>query len=649
MGRNLYVSIMEKGIVSSIDIKITGGNVISVENGTKPIDILDRIDGVSKDKAVAARFNGELIDLTRNLGENGALDIVTVDSPKGMEIYWHSSAHLLAHAVKRLYPEAKLGFGPATESGFYYDIDFGIQIAFEDLEKIQSEMEKIAKENIPVVRQELNKDEAVELFTKSNESYKVEYLDELENELSIYRQGDFFDLCRGPHLPSTGWIKHFKLLNIAGAYWRGDERNPMLQRVYGVSYPQKDGLEKYLELIEEAKKRDHRKLGKELDLFSFHPEGPGFPFWHPKGMILMNEVVNYWRGVHEREGYYEIKTPVILNRELWLKSGHWKNYRENMYFTKIDDCKYAVKPMNCPGGLLFFKEKLWSYRDFPVKYAELGLVHRHEKAGVLHGLFRVRQFTQDDAHVFCLQEQAEEEVVKVIDLVLEIYSTFGFNEYTVELSTKPKKAIGSEKVWRTAEKCLENALKTRNINYEVNKGEGAFYGPKIDFHIKDCLNRTWQCGTIQVDFSMPQRFDLEYVTKTDKRKRPVMIHRAVFGSLERFIGIMIEHYGGDFPLWLAPTQIVLIPIGEKNHEYLKKIEKSLKKHKFRVITDLRNEKVGYKIREGEVNKIRYMVIAGDKEEEDAAISVRKRKEGNLGVMKLSEFIDKLVKERADKI
>jgi len=634
---------------NEIDLRLTDGRVLKFKKGVKSVDILNKIDKDLSDKAVAVKFNGELIDLTGELNESGDLEILTVDSPEGMEVYWHTSAHLLAHAVKRLYPDAKLGFGPPISNGFYYDIDFGECIIFEDLYHIESEMKKISEENLSLKREVLKREEAIELFKSLNESYKVEYLEELEDEVTVYRQGDFVDFCKGPHLPSTGRIKNFKLLNIAGAYWRGDERNPMLQRIYGVSYPDKGGLEKYLNLIEEAKKRDHRKIGKELDLFSFHPEAPGFPFWHPKGVIIFNEIIDYWREVHRRENYYEIKTPIILNKELWHRSGHWRNYRENMYFTKIDNKGYAVKPMNCPGGLLFFKEKLWSYKDFPVKFAELGLLHRHEKTGVLHGLFRVRQFTQDDAHVFCLFEQVEEEVTKIIDLVIEIYSTFGFNEYLIELSTKPKKAIGSARDWRLAEECLENALKARNINYKINKGEGAFYGPKIDFHITDCLNRTWQCGTIQVDFSMPKRFKLEYVTKSGSKKRPVMIHRAILGSIERFAGVLIEHYGGDLPLWLAPTQILIIPVGEKHHNYALKIENILRENNFRVNNDSRNEKVGYKIREGELSKTNYMLIVGDKEEKNEMVSVRKRKKGDIGALKLTEFINLIKKEREKKI
>jgi len=634
---------------NEISLRLLDGRGLKFKKGVKSLDILNKINRDLSDKAVAVKFNGELIDLTEELNESGNLEILTVDSPEGMDVYWHTSAHLLAHAVKRLYPHAKLGFGPAVSNGFYYDIDFGECIVFEDLYHIESEMKKILEENLSLKREVLKREEAIELFKSLNESYKVEYLEELEDEVTVYRQGDFVDLCKGPHLPSTGRIKNFKLLNIAGAYWRGDERNPMLQRIYGVSYPDKSGLEKYLNLIEEAKKRDHRKIGKELDLFSFHPEAPGFPFWHPKGVIIFNEIIDYWSEVHRRENYYEIKTPIILNKELWHRSGHWKNYRENMYFTRIDNKGYAIKPMNCPGGLLFFKEKLWSYKDFPVKFAELGLVHRHEKAGVLHGLFRVRQFTQDDAHVFCLFEQVEEEVMKIIDLVVEIYSTFGFNEYFIELSTKPKKSIGSTRDWRLAEECLENALKAKNINYKINKGEGAFYGPKIDFHITDCLNRTWQCCTIQVDFSMPKRFKLEYITKSGSKKRPVMIHRAILGSIERFTGILIEHYGGDLPLWLAPTQILIIPVSEKHHNYALKIENVLRDNNFRVNNDSRNEKVGYKIREGELSKTNYMLIVGDKEEKNETVSVRKRKKGDIGALKLTEFINLIKKERGKKI
>ena len=641
---------MEKVLTaeSKVELKLQDGRILNVEKGKKPVDILEEIDRNLSRKAVAVKINGELKDLTSELERGGDLEIITFESSAGMEIFWHSSAHLMAHAVKRLFPDAKLGFGPALPNGFYYDIDFGDSITAEDLIQIEAEMKKISEENLPIKREILKKDNAKELFRSLNEDYKLEYIDELEDDLTVYRQGDFVDLCRGPHLPSTGKFNHFKLLSIAGAYWRGDERNPMLQRIYGISYPDSKGLKNYLRLIEEAKKRDHRKIGKELDLFSFHQEAPGFPFWHPKGMIISNEIINYWRRVHKRDNYLEINTPIILNKELWHRSGHWKNYRKNMYFTKIDGKGYAVKPMNCPGGLLLFKEKLWSYKDFPVKFAELGLVHRHEKAGVLHGLFRVRQFTQDDAHIYCLFEQVEDEVINAINLLIEIYSTFGFKEYIVELSTKPRKSIGSARDWNVAEECLENALKKSSLNYKINKGEGAFYGPKIDFHITDCLKRTWQCGTIQVDFSMPKRFKLEYVTKSGSKKRPVMIHRALLGSIERFVGVLIEHYAGDLPLWLAPTQIVIIPVGEKHHEYALKIENVLKDNEFRVNNDLRNEKVGYKIRESEITKTNYMLIGGDKEVEDETVSVRKRKKGDIGVMKITEFIDLIKEEREEK-
>ncbi len=638
---------MEEALVAEnkISLKISNGKVLKYDAGVKSIDILDDIDGRLSQEAVAVKLNGELIDLTKELNENGELEVITVNSREGMEIFWHTSSHILAQAVKRIFPKAKLGFGPSIENGFYYDIDFGTNSEFNDLSQIESEMEKIIKENLPLKREVMEKEDAEKLFKNLNEDYKIEHINELDDEITIYRQGEFVDLCKGPHLPFTGMVKNFKLLSIAGAYWRGDERNPMLKRIYGVSYPDKEGLEKYLRLIEEAKERDHRKIGKELDLFSFHTEAPGFPFWHPKGVMIFNEVINYWRQVHERENYYEIKTPIILNKELWKRSGHWKNYRANMYFTRIDNNGYAVKPMNCPGGLLLFKEKMWSYKDFPVKFAELGLVHRHEKAGVLHGLFRVRQFTQDDAHVFCLFNQVEEEVAKIIDLVIEIYSNFGFYDYMIELSTRPKKSIGSTRDWKIAEECLENALKSKNIDYKINKGEGAFYGPKIDFHITDCLKRTWQCGTIQVDFSMPKRFNLEYVTETGTKKKPVMIHRAILGSIERFVGVLIEHYGGDLPLWLAPTQILIIPVSERFHEYAIRIENLLKNNGFRVNNDIRNEKVGYKIREGELSKVNYMLIVGEREEKDETVSVRKRKKGDLGVMKLVEFVDTIKMER----
>jgi len=609
-----------------------------------PAEILEQIGPPLSKKAIAAKFNDEKIDLDRNLNSDGKIEFITIDSEEGKEIFRHSTSHLMAHAIKNLFPEAKIAIGPSIKDGFYYDIDLDKSLSTDDLERIEKEMKILAEKDLAIERKVLSTDEAIDFFKKQGEDYKVELLYDMEGDVSLYKQDDFYDLCRGPHLLSTGMIKNFKLLSLAGAYWRGDERNKMLQRIYGTSFPKKKELDNHLKFLEEVKKRDHRKLGKELDLFSFHEEGPGFPFWHPKGLIIYDEMINYLREVLQREEYEEIKTPIILSEQLWHQSGHWDNYKNNMYFTEIDNKKYAIKPMNCPGGLLIFKDKLHSYRDFPIKLSELGLVHRFEKSGVLHGLFRVRQFVQDDAHVFCLPDQVEEEVVKLIDLVIEIYSTFGFRDYDIEISTRPKKAIGTKEVWDISEKHLRNALIKKGLDFKINKGEGAFYGPKIDFHIKDSIGRDWQCGTIQVDFSMPERFDLEYINPEGEKDKPVMIHRAIFGSIERFLGILIEEYSGDFPVWLAPVQVNIIPVSEKFHLYADIIYKKLKENKIRVEIDKRSEKVGYKIRQSELNKIPYMIVIGQNEEENNTISVRIRKKGEFKNIKLEEFIKNLLEK-----
>ncbi|MFC1492853.1 threonine--tRNA ligase, partial [candidate division KSB1 bacterium] len=618
---------------------------------TTPMDVAVSISKGLGKAAIAARFDGQLVDLDTELVSGGSLEILTTDSEEGIDIFWHSTSHIMAQAIKRLWPEAKIAIGPTIETGFYYDIDLDYSLSPEDLEKIEAEMRKIAGEDLTVHGEVISRDKAISLFRDTKEDYKVEIIQDLEPDetVKIYTQGEFTDLCRGPHVPSTGKLKHFKLTSLAGAYWRGDESNKMLQRIYGVSYPKEKQLKEYLEFLEEAKKRDHRRIGKQLDLFSFQPEGPGFVFWHNKGMVIFNEVVNYWRELHERDGYNEIRTPVILNEELWHKSGHWDNYKENMYFTEIDNNGYAVKPMNCPGGVLVFNNSMWSYRDLPVKFGELGLIHRHEKSGVLHGLFRVRMFTMDDAHIYCIPEQVKEEVIKVANLILEIYNTFGFTEVDIELSTKPEKSIGSAEVWDHSEKVLAEALDELNIKYKINEGDGAFYGPKIDFHIKDVIGRSWQCGTVQVDFSMPERLGATYINKDGQKEVPVMIHRAILGSLERFIGILIEHFGGDFPLWLAPVQVVLIPVSEKHHEFADKLYKELRADKFRVKFDDRNEKVGYKIRENEMQKIPYMCVIGDKEVESDSLAVRKRIKGDLGIMSFNEFKNMIFEERRQKL
>jgi len=591
---------------------------------------------------LAAQVDNQPMDLSTTIGKSVALRFLTADDPEGLKIFWHSAAHVMAQAVKAFYPEALLGIGPAISNGFYYDFRLEESLNENDFSKIEAKMKKIVNEDQPFVRKILSKDEAVALFEEKKELFKLELIrDILDNKVSVYKNGNFVDLCRGPHVPSTGYIKYFKLLSIAGAYWRGDERNPVMQRIYGIAFPEKKTLDEHLRKLEEAKKRDHRRLGKELDLFSFHPEGPGFPFWHPNGMVIYNAITEYVREVLAKHGYQEVKTPIILNVELWHRSGHWDNYKENMYFTKIDNDSYAIKPMNCPGGLLVYKSRPHSYRDLPLKLSELGLVHRHEKSGVLHGLFRVRQFTQDDAHVFCTPEQMEDEIVKLIDLINEIYHTFGYGHFQIELSTRPAKSIGTDEMWEKAEKALMHALERKNISYQTNPGEGAFYGPKIDYHIQDSLGRMWQCGTIQVDFSMPERFNLEYIGPDGEKHPPVMIHRAILGSVERFIGILIEHVGGAFPLWLAPTQCIILPISEKHHEYAEKILKMITEKDIRATVDNRSEKIGYKIREAEAKKIPYMCIVGDKEKTNETVSVRERKKGDTGEIYINEFIEKL--------
>lgn len=555
----------------------------------------------------------------------------------------HSTAHVMAEAVRELYPEVKLGIGPAIEDGFYYDFDRPEGFTPEDLEKIEARMREIIKADKPFVRREVSREEAEQMF--AGEPYKLELIREIEDDtLTVYEQGTFTDLCRGPHLQKTGQIKAFKLLSVAGAYWRGSEKNPMLQRIYGTAFFSQQELDDYLARLEEARKRDHRKIGKDLDLFSFHDEGPGFPFWHPKGMIVLNSVLDYWRKLHADRGYAEVRTPTILSESLWHQSGHWDTYRENMYFVDIDEQTYAVKPMNCPGTILIYKDSLRSYRDLPLKYAELGHVHRHEKSGVLHGLFRVRAFTQDDAHVFCTPEQIQEQIIDIIDLIETIYAKFGFTDYRIELSTRPEKSIGTDEMWQNAESSLHQALKSKGIEYAVNPGDGAFYGPKIDFHVRDSMGRSWQLGTIQLDFSMPERFELEYIGDDGKPHRPVMIHRAALGSIERFMGIIIEEYAGAFPLWLAPQQVMLIPIADRHVGYAEEVAARLRALGVRADVDARNEKTGFKIREAQVLKIPYMLVVGDKEVESGKVSVRQREAGDLGAMPVDDFIARLENE-----
>jgi threonyl-tRNA synthetase len=635
--------------MSYVRVTLKDGSIKEFPRNITAVDIANSISRGLAKKAIAAKINGKLVDLRTPIKEDCRLEILSFEDEEGKHVYRHSTAHILAQAVKRLYPNTKLGIGPSIEDGFYYDFDREESFTTHDLEKIEDEMRAIIKEDIPFEKMVVRREEAIKILEDMGEKYKVELVKGLpeDAEISFYKQGSFIDLCAGPHVTSTGKIKAFKLMSVAGAYWRGDEKNKMLQRIYGTAFNKKEELENYLHRIEEAKKRDHRKLGKELDLFSLHEEGPGFPFFHPKGMIIRNILEDFWRREHKKRGYQEVKTPIILHENLWKQSGHWDHYKENMYFTTIDDEGYAVKPMNCPGGMLLYKRKMHSYRELPLRLAELGLVHRHELSGVLHGLMRVRCFTQDDAHIFMLPSQITEEIIGVIDLVDYFYKIFGFN-YRVELSTRPENSMGSDEMWEKATNALKEALDIKGIDYKVNEGDGAFYGPKIDFHLEDSIGRTWQCGTIQLDFQMPERFDLTYIGQDGEKHRPVMIHRVIFGSIERFIGILIEHFAGAFPLWLAPVQVKVIPITDKHHEYANKVANMLEQKDIRVEVDYRNEKVGYKIREAQLEKIPYMLIVGDKEEAEGTVSIRARKEGDIGTERMDSFINKLMNEIADK-
>lgn len=633
----------------SIKITLPDGSVKEHEEGIMLLDVAKDISEGLARAVVGAKVNGELKGLQEKLNDDAEVSFVKFEDKEGKEIFWHTSSHIMAAAIQRLFPETKFAIGPAIENGFYYDLDSEHKFSQEDLEKIEAEMKKIVKEGHRLERVELPREEALAMFEEKNDIYKVEIINELPegSVISLYKLGDFVDLCRGPHLLDVKKVKAIKLLSVAGAYWRGDEKNKMLQRIYGISFDKKKNLDEYLEMLEEAKKRDHRKLGKELDLFSMHEEGPGFPFFHPKGMIVRNELENFWKAEHEKRGYGEIKTPVILSESLWHQSGHWDHYQENMYFTKIDDQDYAIKPMNCPGGILVYKSNMHSYKELPLKYAELGLVHRHELSGTLHGLMRVRSFTQDDAHIFMLQSQIKEEIKKVIDLCDYIYSVFGF-KYTVELSTRPEDFMGEVSDWDYAIQSLKEALEEKGIDYEINEGDGAFYGPKIDYHLEDAIGRTWQCGTIQLDFQMPERFDLTFIDSDGEKKRPVMVHRAILGSMERFMGILIEHFAGKFPAWLAPVQVEILPISDKFNDYAKDLAEKMKSKGIRAEVDDRSEKIGFKIREAQMNKIPYSLIIGEKEIEENKVSVRKRDEGDKGSVSQDEFIASLLEEIEEK-
>ena len=632
-----------------IKIELKDGAIIEVEKGSSIIDVAKKISEGLARVALAGLVNGEVQDLRHKLTEDCKLEILTFDSLEGKKAYWHTTSHIMAQAIKRLYPEIKLAIGPSIDNGFYYDFDTEKPFSEDDLIKIEDEMKKIIKEDLPLERFELPRKEAIKFMEEKGEPYKVELINDLPEDaiISFYKQGEFTDLCAGPHVAKTGNIKAVKLLTSSGAYWRGNEKNKMLQRIYGISYPKASQLEEYLNMLEEAKKRDHKKLGKELELFMITGEGPGFPFFLPKGMVIRNVLEDYWRKIHTLNGYQEVKTPVMLNEELWHRSGHWDHYKDNMYTTKIDEQDFALKPMNCPGGMLVYKSKMHSYKDLPIRMGELGLVHRHEKSGQLNGLFRVRCFTQDDAHIFCLPEQIESEIIDLMHLINQVYSLFGFT-YTVELSTRPEDSMGSDEDWTTAENALRKALEHENMEYVVNEGDGAFYGPKIDFHIKDSLGRHWQCGTIQLDFQMPERFDLNYIGQDGEKHRPVMLHRVVFGSIERFIGVLIEHYAGAFPTWLAPVQVKILTISDKQKEYADELVKQFMKEGIRAELDDREEKIGYKIREAQLQKIPYMLIIGEKEVEANAVGVRARKEGDIGQMPVKEFISKIKEEIEEK-
>ena len=631
-------------------LTLKDGSVREYENGMAAIDIANDISEGLARMATAVEVDGEVMDLRTVIDKDCELGILTFQDEKGKGAFRHTASHIMAQAIKRLYPDVKLAIGPSVADGFYYDIDKETPLLQEDLEKIEAEMKKIVKEGLPLIRFTKPRAEAIEYFKEKGETYKVELIEDLpeDAEISFYSQGEFTDLCAGPHLMSTKPVKAFKLTSLAGAYWRGSEKNKMLQRIYGTAFSKKAELDEYLTMLEEAKKRDHRRLGKELGLFMMRDEGPGFPFFLPKGMVLKNTLLDYWREIHKRAGYVEISTPVMLSRHLWETSGHWDHYKENMYTTVIDEEDFAIKPMNCPGGILVYQSEPRSYRDLPIRMGELGLVHRHEKSGQLHGLMRVRCFTQDDAHIFMMPEQIRDEIKGVARLIDEVYGLFGF-KYHVELSTRPENSMGSDEDWEMATDALRGALDDLGRDYVVNEGDGAFYGPKIDFHLQDSIGRTWQCGTIQLDFQLPQRFEMEYTGADGEKHRPIMIHRVAFGSIERFIGILIEHFAGAFPTWLAPVQVKVLPISDKHMEYGRKVLDELNAAGIRAELDMRAEKIGYKIREAQMQKVPYMLVVGAKEEEEGKVSVRSRFAGDEGSQEIAGFIAQVQKEVADRV
>ncbi|MPM21038.1 Threonine--tRNA ligase 2 [bioreactor metagenome] len=632
-----------------IKLTLPDNSVREYEDGILALDVAKSISEGLARSVVGAVYNGETIGLKDEVKADGTIKFLKFEDKEGKHVFWHTSSHIMAHAIKRIWPDAKLAIGPAIDNGFYYDIDMEYRLVQEDFQKIEAEMKKIVKEGLELERFELPREEAIKFMEERQEPYKVELIQDLPEDavISFYKQGDFTDLCAGPHLESTKKPKAVKLLSIAGAYWRGSENNKMLQRVYGITFEKAKDLEDYLKMIEEAKKRDHRKLGKELDLFFMSEEGPGFPFFLPKGVEVKNELMKFWREMHKKAGYVEIETPLMLNRHLWETSGHWFTYKENMYTTVIDEQDFAIKPMNCPGGILVYKNAMHSYKDFPMRVAEAGRVHRHELSGALHGLMRVRAFTQDDAHLFILPEQIKDEIKGVIKLIDEIYKQFGFS-YKLELSTRPEKFLGEIKDWDMAEASLKAALEELNLNFVINEGDGAFYGPKIDFHLTDCIGRTWQCGTIQLDYQLPQRFEMEYVGADGQKHRPVMIHRTAFGSIERFFGILIEQFAGAFPTWLAPVQVKVLPISDKYNEYAEKVKKQLEEKNIRVEVDLRAEKIGYKIREAQMGKVPFMFVVGEKEVENNGVSVRERKQGDMGSMSVDEIVSVILNKIASR-
>jgi len=623
---------------------LPNGSELEMPEGSCVLSVAEKIGPRLAKEALGGKINGELRGLTTTVNDGDKIEILTFDSEEGRDIFRHSASHVMASAIMRVRPDVKFAIGPSIEDGFYYDIETQPPLTEEDFAAIEAEMGKVVQEDLPFERKEISKSDALKYFGDRKETYKVELIEALEDgSITTYQHDGFIDLCRGPHLPSTGRIKAFKLLSLAGAYWRGDSNRPMLQRVYGTAFPKKKDLDEHLERLAEAEKRDHRKLGKQLDLFSFHEQGPGFPFFHPKGMVMLNELLGFWREEHRKRGYGELRTPIILDRSLWEQSGHWDHYKENMYFTKIDERDVAVKPMNCPGGMLVYKSRMRSYRDLPLRWAELGIVHRHEKSGVLHGLSRVRMFTQDDAHIFMMDSQIQQEVSSIIDFVDYVYGIFGL-EYSVELSTRPENSIGSDEMWDVATSSLRSALEAKGLPFKINEGDGAFYGPKIDFHVRDSLKRSWQCATIQLDFAMPEKFDLEYIGQDGAAHRPVMVHRVIYGAIERFLGILIEHFAGAFPVWLSPVQVVIIPIAEAHADYAYEVHRRLFDLGIRSEVDASDETMKYKIRLAQTQQVPYMLVVGDRERENNAVAVRHRRQGDLGSMSTDAFIAKIQEE-----